>query len=184
MKTTGVFTILILLAVTACVPPPGAAPECKDPGNRPRQPFNVKLQVFEDVDGNHHLVVTEPSQCPGNPNQKGCVAVPKDKVGNITFRLEKGKDHECRGPGVDNWRLEGVQLSMQAKYDAGTVSDAVKCDFGTDDQGHVLNPSFPGGPRMSIEDRHNEAYEVFYTVSAVSCVTGEEIFTDPWIRNQ
>jgi hypothetical protein len=37
---------------------------------------------------------------------------------------------------------------------------------------------------MKIEDRNNEAYEVYYTVSAVSCDTGEVISTDPWIENK
>jgi hypothetical protein len=158
--------------------------ECKEPGDRERKPFRVKLEVFTDSEGEHHLVVAEKSRCANNPTQKGCMTVPKDIVGDITFFLLGGKDKECHGNGPHDWRLKGVQLSMQAKYGTGTVSDAVKCDFGTDDQGHVLNPSFPGGPFMTIEDRNNEAYEVFYTVSAVSCVTGEEIFTDPWIENK
>lgn len=158
--------------------------ECNEPGDRGRSPFPVKLEVFTDNEGEHHLVVTQPSQCANNPTQKGCITVSKDTVGEIKFFLLGGKDEECHGAGDDDWRLKGVQLSMQAKYGTGTVSAAVKCDFGTDDQGHVLNPSFPGGPFMIIEDRNNEAYEVFYTVSAVSCETGEEIFTDPWIENK
>lgn len=179
-------TVAALLAcavLISCEQPP-ITKECQAPGDRGRVPFQVRLQVLEDGQGQHHLVVTEPSQCANNPTQKGCVTVPKDKVGDITFFLFRGKDQECHGAGFDNWRLKGVQLSMEAKYGGGTVPDKVKCDFGTDDQGHVLNPGFPGGPRMIIEDRNNEAYEVFYTVSAVSCDTGEEIFTDPWIENK
>jgi len=172
------------LGLISCVPMGHMTESCAEPGSRAKAQFQVRLEVFDDSLGNHHLIVVEPPQCTYNPTEKGCITVPNGKVGDITFHLKDGRGQSCHGTGTVKWQLQGVQMSMKAKYTGGTVTDAVKCDFGTDDQGHVLSPQFPGGPRMKIEDRNNEAYEVYYTVSAVSCDTGEVISTDPWIENK
>lgn len=173
---------LLCCAFISCAKQEPVPEECAPPGDRPQANLPVKLEVVDDSQGNHYLVVTGP-QCSDNPSQKGCLTVEKNKVGKITFNLHQGRDHDCR-PGAGEWRLDGMQLSMQAKVTNGTVTEAVKCDFGTDDQGRVQNPDFPGVGLMRVEDRNNEAYDVFYTVTAVSCETGEKLSTDPWIKNR
>lgn len=175
---------MALLGLIACAPIPRMTEDCAEPGSRVKDQIQVRLEVFEDSLGDHHLLVIEPSQCASNPTQKGCVTVPNKRVGEMTFHLKDGRGQNCQGNGTVKWRLQGVQMSMQAKDTGGTVTDAVRCDFDTDNDGHVLNPVFPGGPRMKILDRNNEEYDVYYTVSAVSCDTGEVITTDPWIENK
>lgn len=158
---------------------------CTEPVGRAKVPFQVRLEILEDSLGGHYLVVVEPPQCTLNPTEKGCITVPQDKIGEITFKLKDGTGPNCPGGGQDKWHLKGVQMSMQAKNTSGTVTDAVKCDFGTNDQGHVLSPVFPGGPQMKIRDWNSEKYNVYYTVTAASCDhPNTTITTDPWIENK
>jgi hypothetical protein len=171
-----------LVVCITCVALVGCAP--MPPLPKPKQTFNVRLEVLTDSLGNEHLVVVEPPQCTLNPTEKGCITVPSGKVGVITFKLKDAKGPNCQGAAPVNWRLDGIQLSMKAKDTSGTVTVAVQNDFGTDAQGNVLNPEFPGGPNMKFEDQNDKAYKVWYTVSAVSCANGDVITTDPWIENK
>ena len=186
-KAGCVTAMVLILSVTACrhdsKPDPGTL-SCTPPPVASTRTYPVNLKLRTDEDGTARIEVLEASQCVNRPTDKGCVDVQRQFQGDIKFVLVGGKTQECGGAGTDDWRLDHVTLANSDKAFGDPVSHDVQCDFETDANGRVLNPSFRG-ITMTIHDDNRTAYDVYYQVTAVNCADpSKTAVTDPMIRNE
>lgn len=190
-KTTILTTAIAAVGLAACAPIQESPEVCADPKpGRANRSGDVLLYADVSDSSNHKLKIIDGESCGGGSLDKGCISVPLDKFGTITFTLFQGKNQDCQGPGFSEYKLVGIELSEQSdKNFSDTVSQQVQCDYDTDAEGVVqsTNKVFQAN-KMTIEDQNmnspDEPYFVWYKVTAVSCKTGREISTDPWIENK
>lgn len=190
-KTTILTTAIAAVALTSCAPVTTSSLTCAEPKpGRTNRSGDVTLYADVSDPSNHKLKIIDGESCGGGSLDKGCISVPVDKFGTITFTLFQGKHQDCQGPGFSEYKLQGIELSEQPdKNFSDTVSQQVQCDYDTDAEGVVQssNKEFQAN-KMTIEDQNmnlpEDNYFVWYKITAVSCKTGRTISTDPWIENK
>lgn len=134
--------------------------------------------------------------CSGFGKKKGCITAHKgDK--NLKFSFLLAGKTKCTRPDGDHWKLSQVSLggkgsSSKPNTWGGFASDTeVTHDFDfSDPVTGVLNPAGPSNDRqITISDKNDYAYEVWYKVEAI-CVdvkdapVGSPINADPRIINE
>lgn len=162
-----------------------------------KNPKEVKLEIKDNK-----LVIKSgktANNCAlfGN-GKKGCIKVLKDEESNIIFHLSG--ETKCTLESGTTWKLNAVYLGgfnspekpdpMKFGFGATDAADyaKVKADFDIADKNTgLVNTISPTDKKLTISDKNQSKYEVWYTIEA-KCEredrkTAHITTTDPRVKN-
>jgi hypothetical protein len=152
------------------------------------QPRDTTTEMVVNSTGTA-LDISTGSEC-GN-SQKGCKEAKPGQQLKLKMRLEG--DRDCKRSGGARWMLDAVYLggfnSETKPGQRGNLPALVAEDFDVDLATGRVNPQSSSGKKIDFRNDNNNAYSLWYEVTAV-CVSrrgqtiGEPISTDPLIRNR
>jgi hypothetical protein len=148
------------------------------PGLALAQDKHIDLSVVQNK------LVFNNSECPGRPNEMGCVEAPRGSSPNISWELD--------GESNRDWALDGLQFSPNGSNWGDSQHPLADCtmeDFslspGDRTSGNASTARVvANGQKMMIKDNNHNECLTYYMVHARNRNSGEKISAHPVIDNR
>ena len=143
---------------------------------------HIDLTIY--LNGTTYKLGFSNSLCPDEPQKKGCIDVPHGNSPMISWELDSASNQD--------WELTRLQFSPDGQHwgDAGNpLQDCTVNDFQLSEtdrkSGNASSASVVSNGRLlKIRDRNNNACNTHYKLFARPRNGGDEINSDPVIKNR